>query len=450
MKKRRIIVIIMTIILLLGLSCNISSINAESTNDYNLSNPVIKDGVTTWDCIYFGNYLQDDTNKDGTIDETDEKQPIKWRVLSVDGNDAFLLADKCLDVQKYDETNTDTTWETCDLRNWLNEDFYNLSFSSEEQNSIQTTLVNNNDSLTEEISGIQTCNNTNDKIYLLSLNEVVRLNYGFSNIVNEQENSRRAIATKYTIQCRTRDISIWDFPEDEEGTWLLRTRVNRLSNITDANGNQKLDYCSLYVMSSGEISQWKLGRYLEIRPCLHLDLSSPVWTKAGKINSNNEIVEDTTETTEITETSSEEITTTQNTASNSTTATSETPVTTTESETTEPTTTQDSYISTPTAQVVATNQSLQSDTEEEQNQRSQKVKDRIKPTVTGVKNNKTYKKQVTIKFSDKQSGIKKATLNGKKIKSGKKVKKNGKYTLKVYDRAGNVKQVKFTIKIKKK
>ena len=77
-------------------------------------------------------------------------------------------------------------------------------------------------------------------------------------------------------------------------------------------------------------------------------------------------------------------------------------------------------------------------------------RDKIKPTVTGVKNNKTYKKQVTIKFSDKQSGIKKATLNGKKIKSGKKVKKNGKYTLKVHDKAGNVKQVKFTIKIKKK
>ena len=77
-------------------------------------------------------------------------------------------------------------------------------------------------------------------------------------------------------------------------------------------------------------------------------------------------------------------------------------------------------------------------------------RDKIKPTVTGVKNNKTYKKQVTIKFSDKQSGIKKATLNGKKIKSGKKVKKNGKYTLKVYDKAGNVIQVKFTIKIKKK
>lgn len=73
--------------------------------------------------------------------------------------------------------------------------------------------------------------------------------------------------------------------------------------------------------------------------------------------------------------------------------------------------------------------------------------DTTAPTVTGVKNKKTYKKAVTIKFSDKGgSGIKKATLNGKKISSGKKVSKKGSYTLKVTDKAGNAKTIKFTIK----
>lgn len=71
--------------------------------------------------------------------------------------------------------------------------------------------------------------------------------------------------------------------------------------------------------------------------------------------------------------------------------------------------------------------------------------DKKKPT-TNIKNKKKYKKAVKITFKDSISGIKKATLNGKKIKSGKKVKKNGKYTLKIYDKAGNVKTVKFTIK----
>lgn len=72
--------------------------------------------------------------------------------------------------------------------------------------------------------------------------------------------------------------------------------------------------------------------------------------------------------------------------------------------------------------------------------------DTTKPKVTGVKDGKTYKKAVTIKFSDKQSGIKSATLNGKKIKSGKKVSKAGSYTLVVKDKAGNTTKMKFKIK----
>ncbi|MBQ3601805.1 MAG: hypothetical protein II992_11475 [Lachnospiraceae bacterium] len=71
--------------------------------------------------------------------------------------------------------------------------------------------------------------------------------------------------------------------------------------------------------------------------------------------------------------------------------------------------------------------------------------DKVKPTVKGVANGKTYKNARTIKFSDTY-GIKKATLNGKTIKSGKKVSKKGSYTLKVTDKAGNVTKIKFKIK----
>lgn len=79
-------------------------------------------------------------------------------------------------------------------------------------------------------------------------------------------------------------------------------------------------------------------------------------------------------------------------------------------------------------------------------------KDSKKPTVKGVKNKKTYKTKVKFKVSDK-SGIKKVTLNGKKIsvtkaKKGYTVKKKKSYTLKVWDKAGNVRVVKFKIKKK--
>lgn len=71
--------------------------------------------------------------------------------------------------------------------------------------------------------------------------------------------------------------------------------------------------------------------------------------------------------------------------------------------------------------------------------------DKTAPKVTGVKNNKTYKKAVTIKVTDK-NGVKSITLNGKKIKSGKKVSKNGSYKLVATDKAGNTKTIKFKIK----
>lgn len=74
-----------------------------------------------------------------------------------------------------------------------------------------------------------------------------------------------------------------------------------------------------------------------------------------------------------------------------------------------------------------------------------KKSDTKKPTVTGIKNGKTYKKAVTIKYKD-ESGIKSAKLNGKKIKSGAKVTKKGSYTFTVTDKAGNNKVVRFKIK----
>jgi hypothetical protein len=76
--------------------------------------------------------------------------------------------------------------------------------------------------------------------------------------------------------------------------------------------------------------------------------------------------------------------------------------------------------------------------------------DKTAPVVKGVRNKKTYKKAVKIKFSDAASGIKSAKLNGKTITSGTKLKAVGSYTLKVKDKAGNQTTVKFKLKEKTK
>lgn len=72
--------------------------------------------------------------------------------------------------------------------------------------------------------------------------------------------------------------------------------------------------------------------------------------------------------------------------------------------------------------------------------------DQTAPVVYGVANNKTYKKSRLIKFSDKGSGIYKATLNDKRIKSGTAVSQKGDYRLIVEDGAGNRRSIRFRIK----
>lgn len=88
---------------------SVQEIPSQSGEKTELKNPTRENGVTTWDCIWFGNYWQEDTNGDGKADMNDEKTPIKWRVLSVEGDDVFLLADKSLDFQKYNASYTDVT-----------------------------------------------------------------------------------------------------------------------------------------------------------------------------------------------------------------------------------------------------------------------------------------------------------------------------------------------------
>lgn len=75
-----------------------------------LNNPTTNSsGVTTWDCIYFGNYWQGDTIGDSRTDKNDAKRPVKWRVLSVNGDDVFLLADRNLECLEYNGTDTGVT-----------------------------------------------------------------------------------------------------------------------------------------------------------------------------------------------------------------------------------------------------------------------------------------------------------------------------------------------------
>ena len=223
----------------------------QAAEDYEVKDPVntMADGtgITTWDCVYFGNYIQKDTNGDGKVTDEDEKQPIKWRVLSLeeDGT-ALLLADKLLDMQPFDK-NGKIDWEECTLRTWLNSTFLNAAFTEAEQEAIAETELETESAAT-----------VTDNIYLLSLEEVSNPEYGFHPLIDCESNTRKAEGT---------DLSVFN------NIWWLRTPIKEehaswVCSI-DSQGTNRT------IVIGTENSLW-------IRPALRLKLSDRAhWSYAG-------------------------------------------------------------------------------------------------------------------------------------------------------------------------
>ena len=300
----------------------------------------------TWDCVYFGSYPQSEvTSKDGSIYNTlknatgwDENnditiggtkyrrlkgedatyydtsdsssyynwndsyktyhyfkyQPIKWRVLNRNGNDALLLADVALDDQKYNTNCADVTWETSSMRSWLNgygasvnqpktdysrKNFINSAFTSTQRNAIKTTNVVNNSNIYYGTAG---GNNTSDKVFLLSESEVyptgTAADYGFVKDINDEARRSRCSTYAYAM-----------------GTWRS---YDTDAEPTEYNGNTWwwlrspgcVSYSAVEVDNGGWVSGE--GSFVHdsndgVRPALHLNLSSTnLYSYAGTVCSD--------------------------------------------------------------------------------------------------------------------------------------------------------------------
>lgn len=220
-----------------------------------VSNPRTANGVSTWDCIYFGNYYQSNSST---------KEPIKWRVLSVEGNEAFVVADKALDCQPYNKTEEDVTWETCTLRQWLNSTFLDAAFDEEEKSAIKTTTVVNEDSI---FFGTEGGNTTLDQIFLLLPNEVKNPSYGFNSECYTESETRECKASAYAVE-----NNCWTSSDSYAGNcfWWLRSP-----------GGMKVNYDS-WVGVGGHVCSDDCG----VRPALNLNLSSSSWKYAGTVSAN--------------------------------------------------------------------------------------------------------------------------------------------------------------------
>lgn len=212
---------------------------------------------------------------------------IKWRVLEVNGNTAFLLADKVLDAQKYNNKIESITWSSSTIRSWLNGydsmensqkkdytkvNFKNEAFSNEEAAAIEKKEVTDNTDQTESK------NDTKDQIFLLSKEETSNnkaKNYGFLSNGSGYDNARKCKSSTYAKAMGT--LSNFMLHDHGNCLWWLHTPGINSYYASD------IDY---YGYSGGgvPIEAGSVG----VRPALKMDLSNTdLWSYAGTISCNN-------------------------------------------------------------------------------------------------------------------------------------------------------------------
>lgn len=129
-------------------------------------------------------------------------EPIRWRILSEENGIALILCDGIIGSKAYQSSyyysygdyyttangapsgTTVNNYKYSEIRAWLNDEFLNTAFDNDERTLIKTTVVDNGaesagyteDDFTYEYS----CENTNDKVFLLSYKEAISEDYGMN------------------------------------------------------------------------------------------------------------------------------------------------------------------------------------------------------------------------------------------------------------------------------
>lgn len=173
---------------------------------------------------------------------SDDKTPIEWLVLDRDGNKALLLSRCGLDAQLYDKAHTTgLEWETCELRQWLNGDFINKAFATDEQSAILLTNVDNSSNQGYSEWSANGGNDTQDKIFLLSYAEANK----YLGVTEDNSNNTksRISPTEYAIvRGANTASSLKTIVNQSAGWWWLRSPGPYRDCAANVNADGSLCY----------------------------------------------------------------------------------------------------------------------------------------------------------------------------------------------------------------
>ncbi len=192
------------------------------------------------DYIFWGAYEQDNNTDNG-------KEDIEWLVLEIKEDKALVISKYALDCKLYLEKNV--AWESCSLREWLNNEFLNDAFYTNEKARICTVTVSVDEN---PKSSANPGNATQDQVFLLSITEA-----------NQYFSSDQA------RQCKPTGYAVTNGALEYEGNcgWWLRSPGNSQDCIANVNSDGAIDEKGINAWSG-------FGGTYAARPALWIDLNS--------------------------------------------------------------------------------------------------------------------------------------------------------------------------------
>ncbi len=157
------------------------------------------------DHVLFGSYEQDNDLANG-------KEPIEWLVLDIQENRALLLSRYALDCKQFKNRPVVATWDTSTIRTWLNSEFLEDAFNSDEQAIIPTMTVSADKN---PYSNTDPGNSTEDQVFLLSVIETVKY--------FESDEARKCAPTDYAVSQGTTNSNTHTVDGRATCSWWTRS-----------------------------------------------------------------------------------------------------------------------------------------------------------------------------------------------------------------------------------
>ena len=182
-------------------------------------------------------------------------EPITWTIKEELNGKAIIVSNSILDSQDFchfwDNIITGkkriniNDYEKSHIRKWLNDNFYNTAFNELEKTIIQTSLVDNSINSVGGFMHVTICNDTKDKVYLLSKKEAMAY---FKTDIEKQK-----AGTDYA---KCQGLKVYD----KNSNWWLRSPNNYYSSDSfdvdsygDFNSNNYVYYTNHGVLPALKI-----------------------------------------------------------------------------------------------------------------------------------------------------------------------------------------------------